>query len=379
MSQDEIDFAATRRATDEQLAARIAAIRQGQDIDALVPFAKAYLGLFREIDPALAPATRLLMVASPEVADAVLTGFDRVLRRSDIAPPCDIVAAGDRAYCEAFGYVMLAGMHRRAARSLDQAIDLPDATLCAALAYYYLQPLGAPAPWVNALIRRRPALAASALLGLWQALLPDALHLPGLTMLLQDSDSVPVLQRVLLPLLSAWTQCRRADLESLLRAALRYVDASALLQVAQAVLARGEDLDVAKRVYWLATAFVLEPDAHAAALANYAGRSRDKVLPLVDFIGAALDRGVAHAARLPASALGQLLRIIAPQFRRNHHEMGELDAVSQTVLRLFAMLIECGGPEAVQTVQALRKVRVMRCYADVLNAVEARLHGTAAG
>ena len=122
MSQDEIDFAATRRATDEQLAARIAAIRQGQDIDALVPFAKAYLGLFREIDPALAPATRLLMVASPEVADAVLTGFDRVLRRSDIAPPCDIVAAGDRAYCEAFGYVMLAGMDRRAARSLDQAI-----------------------------------------------------------------------------------------------------------------------------------------------------------------------------------------------------------------------------------------------------------------
>ena len=364
-----MDFNKIRQSTDAKLAGRVDALRAGEDVAALESFAKAYLGMFLEIDDDVAPPARVALLASEPYASAVLDGFVAVLDRTDIPTPADIgrALAADRLL--AIGYVVLAGVERRASEEPERVLELPDGVLGAALCFHFANAPTQPHPWVNTLIGRRPDLAAPALHAFWAEQLSTTVeHLPGLSRVLRDDGARAVLQANLLPLLRTWRGCRHHVLRSLLTAAMRHGDHEELLEAARSALDES-DLELRKRADWMATAFLLAPEEFGPVLADYAGRSREKILRLLDFIVPALRAGEAD---LPAAWLAQLLRLAAPIFRRNEPSTGGLDAVSTQVLWLFERLGDDPSDAAVQAVAELRKVRVMRIYRDVLEQVAAR-------
>ena len=50
----------------------------------LIPFAKAYLGMFYVIDKALAEEDKVKLLANTELAEAVLAGFVAILNREGL-------------------------------------------------------------------------------------------------------------------------------------------------------------------------------------------------------------------------------------------------------------------------------------------------------
>jgi hypothetical protein len=363
-------FEQARHKAQQNFGGRLQALRAGRLPQALEPFAKAYLGLFLELEEALSPEQRVRQVAGEAVAEAVLEGLVAVAEAGTAPTPEQI---GRDLACNAlqpYGYVVLAGLARRTQTSGETALlQLPEAMLRAGLCYHYANTPNQPAGWVPYLVAQRPQLAAETFLAFWRPLLgvTDD-NLPGLYHMLHQPEWTPLLQRVLLPLLVAWPRCKAPLLGDLLHAALRHVDSRALLSQARAVIAADGEPEVKKRIYWLCVAFLLSPAEFAQALADYAGRWREKTLPLLDFMVQALDEG-APGVRLEPRWLAHLLRIIAPTFRRNEPLTGGLDATSSRVLGLFERLGRDASPEAVAAVAELRKVRVMRIYGDVLSQV----------
>lgn len=367
-----MDFEEIRAKADANLGGRLGDVAGGADLVALEPFAKAYLGLLLDIDDALAPAQRVALLADEPLATAVLDGFVAALGRDDLPRPDEIGAALRRDTLEPVGYVVLAGLDRLNSSNADPLRAVPEATLAAALCFQFANTPSHIQPWLAPLLVRRPDLVVAAFSAFWVQLLPAAReHLPGLRMLLATNDARPALQRLLPQLLTAWSGCRAQVLRDLLFAAFRTLDHPVLLKLARDRLADNGELEVRKRVYWLATAFLLDPGAFAAELADYVGRWREKTLPLLDFTVAVLSDAEAGASLGPV-ALGHLLGIIAPTLRRNEHLTGGLDAASDKVLWLFDRLAEHSDEQARQAVARLRRIRVMRVYADVLDRVAAR-------
>ncbi|MEJ2344955.1 MAG: hypothetical protein P8076_14990 [Gammaproteobacteria bacterium] len=361
-------FEQARRKSQQNLGGRLEALRAGRMPQALEPFAKAYLGLFLEIDEALSPEQRVRQVAGAAVAEAVLEGLVAVAEAGAAPAPEQIGRDLARNALQPYGYVLLAGLARRTQISAEAALlDLPGATLRAGLCYRYANTPNQPAGWARYLVAQRPQMAAETFLAFWRPLLAVTDdNLPGLYHMLHQPEWTPLVRRVLLPLLAAWPGCKAPLLRDLLHAALRLVDSEALLERARAVLAADGELEVKKRIYWLCTAYLLSPADFAQALADYAGRRREKTLPLLDFVVQVLD-DADPGFRFEPRWLAHLLRIIAPTFRRNEPLTGGLDATSGRVLWLFERLGQDASPEAVAAVNELRKIRVMRIYRDVLS------------
>lgn len=373
-------FDKAREAADRRLSSDIAAVRDGAQPEALDSFARAYLGLLLDIDDDVAPPDRVRLLANEPLAGAVLEGFVAVVNRGELPGPEAIGRALARGERFASGYVMLAGAERmELEQGADPVADLPRATLAGLLCLHYANTPTHHHAWVDRFLIRQPGAAAETLLGFWGPQLPVAReHLPGLRDVMDGDRHVDVLRRVVLPLLDNWRECSPAVQRVLLQAALRYADRDGLRTTTRRMLELTEQ-PVKKRVYWLATAFLLDPEAFGSDLAEYCGRVREKTLPLLDFCVAALGERRGQGVVLAPRFLALLLRIVAPTFRRNEPLTGGLDAVSGQVLWLFDQLARDGSDEAVDAVADLRRVRVMRMYADVLDHVARRQAQRGAG
>lgn len=373
-----VDFDATRSKTGTALAGRLDELRRGESADTLEPFAKAYLGMFLEIDEQLEPVERVRLLAAAPIADALLQGFVATLYRPDLPTPAEIGRALRDNQLHAVGYVVLAGIDHYCSGAADDVLALPARTLSSALCLHFANTPNRRDRWAARIISERADIAADAFIELWREMLTESTdYLPGLGYMLTADFAVPVLSRVLPMLLRQWTSCNPAVQRRLLEAALCQLEHEDLLNQARTALASNTDMAVKKRVYWLATAFLLAPEEFAARLADYAGRWREKTLPLLDFTVGVLS-GSERPLRLPATALGQLVRIIAPTFRRNEHRNGGLDAASAQVLWLFDLLARDHSQEAIEAVRQLRKARVLRMYSDALDEVERRQRSSTA-
>lgn len=367
-----MDFYATRSKTGTALAGRLDELRRGESAGMLEPFAKAYLGMFLEIDEQLAPVERVRLLSGPPIADALLQGFVATLYRPDLPTPAEIGRALRDNRLHAIGYVVLAGIDHCCSGAADDVLALPARALSSALCLHFANTPNRRDRWAAQIIRERADIAADAFIELWREMLAESTdYLPGLGYMLTADFAAPVLSRVLPMLLRQWTTCNPAAQRRLLEAALCHLKPEDLLDQARAALASNADMAVKKRVYWLATAFLLAPEEFAAVLADYAGRWREKTLPLLDFTAGVLSSSD-RPLRLSATALGQLVRIIAPTFRRNEHRNGGFDAASAQVLWLFDLLAQDHSEEAIEAVRRLRKTRVLRMYSDVLDEVERR-------
>lgn len=362
------EHAATRYENDLNLLPLLDDIRCGKAVDALARFAKAYLGMFLEIDNSLPPRARVYELANDTLGDAVLAGFVAFLNHAQHQSPSQIATQHLAGQGNAAGFVLLAGADLVARRSVDELLDLPEATLESALACALINNTFESECWVLPLLQRRPALARESLAALWDALASSgASQLPALALVLRETPQLGA--QLLVPVLRHWRNFDRRTLRDLLLTALACADRDALAALAAGELAQQQSMELRCRLYWLATAFLLAPREYGAELAGFAGRSKEKILPLLDFALAAMSPAAAAPLSLAPSALGQLIRIIAPKFPPQRDAFDNPCDNTLKVLRLFYPLAGAYGVAGEETVAELREVRVMRTWFGVLDYV----------
>jgi len=374
MSDSDNTFAQARKENDERLLGQLDTLRNGEDMQVLEPFARAYLGMFYEIEERLAPADKVAMLANREVSDAVLAGFVAALQRDDIPLPYEI---GDRLAKDesiSAGYVVLAGMDRLMQINPEQVEQLSGSLLQSALCFHFANQTSQNDAWFDKLLADT-AISAPALNGFWQGLINNnAQMLPGLRKLLADPEYAELNREVLLLVLIHWQNCKMKTFKELIFSALRYVEHDELLQAARDLINDPNGIkEENKRLYWLAIAFLLSPEEFAQDLSTYIGREKQKVLPLLDFMMRVNGPDAGTGIGLSPMMSAQLLRIVAPIFPPQEHSYGHLggiDVNSRNVMRLFHRLATDTRPEAAEALKWLRKARVMKIYNNVLKHAE---------
>jgi hypothetical protein len=367
----EPDFEKIRTENDTKMLADLPAIRRGERLDALISFAKAYLGMFAITDDCHDPASRVHMLANDELARAVLEGIAAALH-ADYPSPEQIGESIMKEQPYASGYVVLAGLEQLVKRDPQAFTDIPDRLLKAGLCFHYANPCAQPPRWLNQLLDERIDLVSEALLEMWLGMINLGTdYLPGYNQLYVDKAYRPLVAVTVLPLLQAWQDCRDKTMRELLHLALRFADRRQLLDLAEQQLQAEESMSVKRRVYWRATAFMLANDRHAQELSDYVGRSKERALRLLDFVYAAMQPGEGAQVELEPMALARLIRMIAPKFTPRQDAHGTLDEIERKVVWLFNTFEKQQGRATQDAMHWLQGVRVMRGTLRYFNALPA--------
>lgn len=145
-----------------------------------------------------------------------------------------------------------------------------------------------------------------------------------------------------------------SHLESLLKAALRFTPEELTRLIEKKLVMKG--MDVPQRVYWLATAMLLDPKSHEAALWRYVGKSEIRANHLSGFLSSRFGEH-SDDYELSAHTLGKLIELIAPHAEtewtsgggRFSAAMSRGEHIRALITRLGAMVT----PEAEQELNRL--------------------------
>ena len=368
------EHAVTRSENDRNLLPKLAAIRDGQDIEALERFAKAYLGMYLDIDNNISPHDRIYFLANETLAESIRRGFQAVLTQTHFPTETDIADAMISEQAIACGYILLAALDLFADDPRYAVDALPPATVRAAICFHYATKTELQDKWLAQVLQQRHDEVAQALAVFWQRLIErESDHLPGLYQIISHRQYDAISARVLLPVLGALQQCRKKVLRDLLHAALRVTDHAALFTLSEQALSSWSSADPSRYMLWLTTAFLLQPEQYGQVLMEYCGRSKEKILPLLDFTVMVLLTDDQQRLPLRAEDYAQLLRIIAAKFTPQRDRYGGLCDNTQKVMYLFYRLAMATDADAAAAIQHLGQVRVMKLYSDILVCV-AELH-----
>ena len=255
-----MNFEVTRLENDERLLSELESIRTAENIQVLVPFAKAYLGMFYVIDSELPPTDKVRLLANNELAEAVFKGFIASLERASLPAIEDIGSAMAEQKELPEGYVMLAGLDLLATASLKDIAALPPATIEAVTGFYFSNKVNHKSHWFDYLFRHHKAMVVANIVKYWVAMLKNnAVYLPGIDLVLGTKPDELILEQGILPLLQNWKNCKEKTLFRLLLLAFQYSDLQALLLVAEEKLADEEKLTEKAQLYWTASACFISP------------------------------------------------------------------------------------------------------------------------
>ena len=368
----DLELQQTRLENQQRLTPHLDDIRNGRMTGALEPFAKAYLGLYYQLDNSVPPRQRVEQLSGGELYQAILSGFERVLEEGAMPTPEAIGAAVVEGEGLGLGYILLAALEEWCGDQPERVLRLRAEVLQAALCYQLAYGDYQQRPWLERIMRERPALVEQTLLQFWGPFLRAGKELlPGLNTLLRGHRHPQISGPIAMALLRDGSRCDPYTLRRLLHTALATGHQDGIRSIARQASEALDAADIKRKIYWLATAYLLEPQANAQALALYTGRTKEKVLRLMDFsVALLMDEHI--DIRLEAMDLARLLRLIAPIIVRNEGRGGLLDEDSSKVLWLFEALRTYPKAERAAAVDWLRTVRVMRAYADVLDELAER-------
>ena len=360
--------AVTRAENDERLGEQHEDIKSAIALEALEPFAKAYLGLFLEIDSTFEPIQRIYFIASKPLADAVMQGLSVVLDHLNNLPtPTDIgkkMADDERIE---LGYVVLVAMDllTKQYKNKSEAFKcIPDDILSSALCFHYANSCEFRNTWFNDLVAYNRELVTSTLQQFWLVQMDKGVrYLPGLGEQLKTQQGQQLVGDIILPVLSGWSGYKKRTLNVLLAIALRYSDTNKLLPIIENILETEKTLNPRMRMVWLTSAFILKPDDYWQYMVDYTYRSKEKLLPLLDFSVALLDE-----INLDVDVLTKIIRLIAPKFPPHIDDFGQLAANPQKTLRLFYELAN-RKELVINEVAWLRTARVMKIVSPILDEV----------
>ncbi len=354
----------TRLENDRRLLPIADEIKSGDNIENLERFAKAYLGMYLDMDNSIPAADRIHILANPELASLVHSGFAEILRNRKFASPEDIV---ESIYTNHFaeGYILLAAFDLFRDQKQNEVKNLPANTLVAIICFSYAYRNEIDEQWLHSSILQRPAEVILALTGFWQQLINhNTDHLPGIYFLIRNPEYDHISKKVLLPVLQNWISVRKKLLRDLLRCALRTTDPEQLYKLAKSSLDKWNAAEPGRYILWLACAFLLQPEKQLLNLTKYTGRTKEKIIPLLDFTYWVLHTDQISLPSLNAEAYATLIRIIAAKITPQKDRYGELCDNTRKVIFLFYCL--CRANDKQPAIEKLLKVRVMKLYQPIL-------------
>lgn len=359
----------TRAENDERLINQHDVIRKAEALEALEPFAKAYLGLYLEIDSSFSPEQRIRFIAGDELADAIVQGLSVALfKLNEVPSASDIGKKMVEDERIELGYVVLVAMdlllNEQSSREKNLAELSPD-ILSAALCFHYANSSEFKNVWVSDLITFNRDLVTTTFQQFWLVQMEHgARFLPGLGEQLKTQQGQQLVGEIILPILSGWSGYKKRTLNVLLAIALRYSNEKKLLPIIEEILETEKNINPRMRMVWLTSAFILNPDAYWQIMVDYTYRSKEKLLPLLDYSVALLDE-----ITLDVDVLTKIIRLIAPKFPPHIDDFGQLAANPQKSLRLF---YELANRDIIigEQVEWLRSARVMKIASPILDNIE---------
>ena len=365
----------TRHENDRNLLDKLARIKTGEDIDSLERFAKGYLGMFLDLDNTIPPKQRISILANPELAGAIDEGFESILKNGVFPSPITIADSMLDDKPIAICYILLAALDLFSEEKRYQIDQLPANTIIAAICSHYAYKTELQDRWLHVVMETRQQQVAEALAAFWQQLTHrDTDHLPGLYQIISHQQYDNISAEVLLPVLQTWKTCRKSTLRDLLHVAIRCTDHSALLAICETALDEWNSAEPARYILWLATAFLLVPTKYDMVLSDYSGRSKEKILPLLDFSVMVLLADNEQRLPLTADTYTHLIRIIASKFTPQEDRYGGLCDNTQKVMYLFYRLATLTDTDTEAAIKRLRLVRVMKLYQAILDYVVETYH-----
>ena len=271
------------------------AIANGAHLGWLVWAARVYLGIFDDVDHAVAPGTRLVAILGEAHAAIGLDGFNAALGRTDVPSLQNVIDLAVQRQHMGSWYVYVAGLSERFRRT-SSLEGVSDELLLAMLAFDLTSPVAARGegtvtwiqhPWKEFLLSERPELVRQAYEAVARAKLARGeQHADGLRELRTDEAFAALREDTVLGLLRDFPNANAFPLHELLMAALAMPSAhTALLALADSVRSGAVPVDQPQRDLWLVTAWLLSPDRHGEALQSAAQSRPDIVFDLRDFTG----------------------------------------------------------------------------------------------
>lgn len=298
----------------------IATIRDGSAHSQILgDLALEYKDLSSEVD-GITPRERFVnfLDGDEDLIEAAYSGFRHALDRHDLPSVSEIVDLEIKSGWNPIRLVCLVGMDELFQNDPMNALRLEDAVLSRLIAFQLTYGNHDDSEWFKALIRRRPALVAEALLVYLLAMLRAGNeHVSGLHSLVYDDAYSEVARAVLPKLLEEFSlRARKIQLPNtlvpLLKGALRYLDR----EVFAALIARKLELksiNAAQRVYWLSCGLLLDPDGYEIRLFQHIGKSAVRKGYLVNFLyHDHVERHLPDWVLFPETVLGGLIELLAP-------------------------------------------------------------------
>ncbi|MCH7692857.1 MAG: hypothetical protein IID50_05375 [Proteobacteria bacterium] len=260
------------------LTSRLEDLRTGKDLRNLDFGANIFFGLSYEARNEDEPVERIRRQTNDEITEAIIEGFEALLKTDNPHAPSDIVNLDCKSRRYWASFAVLAGADIVAARSLEEFLALPNANLKAALAYHLVHSQGGQTrTWDKKIMIEHHGLAREVLAEIWRAQLAGGKkeHLNGTYVGRTEDISTPIILSAIPILLHENPALPPRILGDLLNVILHHGDAEVLRPLAPMALAdrrvRGE-----ARTLWLAVAALLSPDDYTHKLdRNLPSSSRD--------------------------------------------------------------------------------------------------------
>lgn len=262
-------------------------------------------------------------------------GFRLCPERDDLPTVAEIIELSIKQQEHFIRRPCLVGMELRWRDGVETIDVLPEATLHRMLAFRLTDGIGNTPAWFIHLVRQHPDLVAGILFDYASATLKAGKdHVNYLYPLERDPDYQAVATLAAPRLLEIFPVKARSGqlryLENLLKAALHYSPETLPALIEKKLSMRS--MDEAQKVYWYATAMLLDPERYESALWRHVGKSEVRTNHLSSFLSDALGRFTV-VRELSAGTLGKLIERIAPHAEIDHPSGGGAFTVTDAMNR----------------------------------------------
>ena len=297
--------------------------------------------------------------SSPEILATTEAGFRRCPQRDDLPTVDAIVDLATNQKEHFIRRPSLVGMELRWRDGVEEIDALPVETLRRMVAFRLTNGTGNTPDWFTHLVRQHPDLVAEVLFDCASATLKAGKdHANYLYPLERDSDYRAVAALAASRLLETFPVRARSGqlhhLENLLKAALRHAPEQLPTLIKRKLAMKG--MDTAQKVYWLATATLLDPAQYEAELWRHVGKSESRANYLSGFLGDHLGQ-LEQEYEFSAGTLGKLIERITPHAEIERpsgtHWVSDAMRRGDQVRALINRLRALATPEAEQEIERL--------------------------
>lgn len=322
--------------------------------------AGVWMGMYTDT-PGKTPADRFDRYCGngPEVFAMAEAGFRRCPERDDLPTVDEIIELNIN---EEYHYVRrpcLLGMELRWRDGVEMIDALPDDTLRRMLAFRLTYGAGSTPEWFQYLVQQRAELMSEVLINYAATTLKAGKdHIDSIYPLEHDQSYRVVATLAASHLLEAFPIRARSGqlhyLDNLLKATLRYAQDQLPALIELKLSMKG--MDATQKVYWLATATLLDAKHYETKLWQYVGKSESRANDLSRFLSMRFGE-VIQDYLLSAGTLGKLIEQLAP-----HAEIewprggGDVTDGMQRGERIRALINRLGAFASLEAEQELNRL-----------------------